>query len=194
VANKITGANADALDRLRRSVLSFEGRAKMKSAVPIMVISVLFACHAGATTNAVPLVQVDSRDFGDTNCFMRVVELERNANTSKLRLTYQKLGSSVGSSMFIMRGFYEVAKARGAEYFINLKEWDDQNGGRIYIAGFTNVKEADLKKEFGDEFSYENESGQKRGFMGVTQLKIIFERQKEDIEPSAPTNGASSRH
>lgn len=165
----------------------------MKSVVAVIIAVILMACHAGAT-NAISLVQVDSRDFGDTNCFMRVVELERNANTSKLRLTYQKLGSSVGSSMFIMRGFYEVAKARGAEYFINLKEWDDQNGGRIYIAGFTKIKDADLKKEFGEEFDYENEFGQKRGFMGVSQLKMIFERQKENIEPSAPVKGASPRH
>jgi hypothetical protein len=168
-------------------------RVKMKSVVAAIVASILMACHVGAATNAISLVQVDSRDFGDTNSFMRVVELERNANTSKLRLTYQKLGSSVGSSMFIMRGFYEVAKARGAEYFINLKEWDDQNGGRIYIAGFTNIKDADLKKEFGEEFDYMNESGQKRGFMGVSQLKIVFERQKENIESSAPANAASPR-
>lgn len=168
-------------------------RVRMKSAVPAMVIGILIACHAGATTNSPSLVQVDSRDFGDTNCLMKIVELERNANTSKLRLTYQKMGSSVGSSMFIMRGFYEVAKARGAGYFINLKEWDDQNGGRIYIAGFTNAKDADLKKEFGEGFNYENEYGQKHGFASVSQLKILFEPQNGGIEPSAPTNGASPR-
>lgn len=132
--------------------------------------------HAGTDTNAVTLVQIDSKDFGDTNSLIKIVEFERNANTSKLRMTHQKMGSSVGSSMFIMRGFYEVAKARGEEYFINLKEWDDKDGSRIYIAGFTNTKDADLKKEFGAEYDYNNESGQKRGFMSVSQLKMFFEK------------------
>jgi hypothetical protein len=132
--------------------------------------------HAGTDTNSVTLVQIDSKDFGDTNSLIKIVEFERNTNTSKLRMTYQKMGSSVGSSMFIMRGFYEVAKARGAEYFINLKEWDDKDGSRIYIAGFTNTKDADLKKEFGAEYDYNNEYGQKRGFMSVSQLKRLLER------------------
>jgi hypothetical protein len=161
----------------------------MKSLVPIIVVIILIASHAGVAANSTGLVQIDSRDFGDTNSLARIMELERSRNTSKLRLTYQKMGSSVGSSMFIMRGFYEVAKARGAEYFINLKEWDDKNGGRVYIAGFTNTKDTDLKKEFGEEYSYENEHGQKRGFMSVSQLKAFFERQKNIIEQ----NGAANR-
>jgi hypothetical protein len=165
----------------------------MKSIIPIMVVTILIACQAKAMTNSTPLVAIDSSAFGDTNCLMKIVELERNANTSKLRLTYRKMGSSVGSSMFIMRGVYEVAKARGAEYFINLKEWDDQKGGRIYIAGFTNTKDADLKKEFGEEFTYETEYGQKRGYMSVSQLKTFFAPQTENAEPSAPTNGTSPR-
>jgi len=171
----------------------FDGRVEMRPVLTITIVAILIACQAKATTNSTSLVQIDSRDFGDTNCLMKIVELERNANTSKLRLTYQKMGSSVGSSVFIMRGVYEVAKARGAEYFINLKEWDDRNGGRIYIAGFTNRKDADLKKEFGEEFNYENESGQKRDFMSVSQLKILFAPQSESTEPSAPTNEASPR-
>ena len=133
----------------------FDGRPMMKAIWTVAVVGILIAYHAEAATNATSLVQVDSTDFGDTNCFMKIVEVERNANTSKLRLTYQKLGSSVGSSMFICRGFYEVAKARGAEYFINLKEWDDPSGDRVFIAGFTNTTDADLQKEFGEEFDYE---------------------------------------
>jgi PIN domain nuclease of toxin-antitoxin system len=132
--------------------------------------------HAGNVTNAVTLVQIDSKEFGDTNSLIKIVEFERNTNISKLRMTHQKMGSSVGSSMFIMRGFYEVAKARGEEYFINLKEWDDKDGSRIYIAGFTNTKDADLKKEFGAEYDYNNEFGQKRDFMSVSQLKMYFEK------------------
>jgi hypothetical protein len=165
----------------------------MKPVILIIGVAILTAWRVEASTNSLALVQVDSTDFGDTNCFMKIVEVERNANTSKLKLTYQKLGSSVGSSMFICRGFYEVAKARGAEYFINLKEWDDPNGGRVFIAGVTNTKDADLKKEFGEEFDYETEHHQKRGYMSVSQFKMVFERQEKSIEQSAPANGASPR-
>ena len=165
----------------------------MKSIAAIIAVMIVSIWQARATTNSTSLVQLDSTDLGDTNCFMKIVEFDRNANTSKLKLTYQKLGSSVGSSMFIVRGFYEVAKARGAEYFINLKEWDDPNGGRIFIAGFTNTKDADLKKEFGQEFEYENEAGQKRPLLSVSQFGILFEKQKRSIEPSAPANGDSPR-
>lgn len=170
----------------------FDERLSMKSFITILAVAILIANHAGATTNSISLVQVDSRDFGDTNTLMKIVELERNANTSKLRLTYKKRGSSVGSSLFIVRGFYEVAKARGTEYFVNLKEWDDQDGGRIYIAGFTNAKDADLKQEFGQEYDYENDSGQKRGYMSIAQFGILFDRQKATIEQFAAANSTAN--
>jgi hypothetical protein len=155
----------------------------MKSAFLFAVLAMTLACYAQAATNSMSLVMINSTDYGDTNCMMRIVELERGANTSKLKLTYKKMGSSVGSSMFIMRAFYEVSKARGTEYFINLKEWKDENGDRIYIGGFTNTKDADLKKEFGKEFNYENEYGQKRDFMSVSQLNMLFGLEKKAIGP-----------
>ena len=143
----------------------------------VHIFTALFlAGNAHALTNSAALVQVNSADFGDTNCLMKIIEIERNANTSKLRLTYKNMGSSVGSSMFIVRGFYEVAKARGAEYFINLKEWDDSAGGRLYIGGFTHTKDADIHKEFGNEYALTNDYGQSRGYMSVTQFSALFER------------------
>lgn len=160
----------------------------MKSIVPIIIVTVLIACHAGAETNSTILVQVDASSFGDTSSLMKIVELERNAKTSKLRLTYKKLGSAVGSSMFIMRGFYEVAKARGTEYFVNLKEWSEEQGSRIFIAGFTNNKDADIKKEFGEEFSSESDHGQKRLLLSTSQFKMVFEGGKNGAAPSAATN------
>ena len=147
----------------------------MKSASTLSAIILLRATIAYASTNAAPLVVLDTADSGDTNCLMRIEEIERDANTSKLRLTYKKMGSSVGSSMFIMRGFYEVAKSRGAEYFINLKEWDDPNGGRLYIGGFTQTKNADIRKEFGNEYALTNDYGQSRGYMSVSELSRLFE-------------------
>ena len=151
----------------------------MRHVATTMIAALLIASSARAATNATVLVQVSSADFGDTNCLMKIEELERNANTSKLRLTYKKMGSSVGSSMFIMQGFYKVAKARGTEYFINLKEWDDPEGGRLYIGGFTNTKDADIHKEFGSQYALTNDYGQARGYMSVSQCSMLFERKKE---------------
>jgi len=159
----------------------------MRFLIPAFAIVILITVYAGAATTPVTLVRIDSKDFGDTNSLIQIEELERDANTSKLRMTHQKMGSSVGSSMFIVRGIYEVAKARGAEYFINLKEWDDKEGGRIYVTGFTNTKDADLKQEFGAEYDYNNESGQKRGYMSVSQLKGMFESPAGKPVPSVKT-------
>lgn len=144
-----------------------------------MIAAMLIGGSAGAVTNAPVLIRISSADFGDTNCLMKIEELERNANTSKLKLTYKKMGSSVGSSMFIIRGFYEVAKARGTEYFINLKEWDDVDGGRVYIGGFTNTKDAEIQKEFGSEYALTNDYGQARGYMSVSECRILFEGELE---------------
>ncbi len=93
--------------------------------------------------------------------------------------------------MFIMRACFEIAKARGTEYFIVLDGGDDHQGGTLMIVGFTNTKDADLKQEFGNQYSYENESGRKRGYMSVSQLKMVYEGKKVSIEPSAPANEAT---
>ncbi len=122
------------------------------------------------------LVRIDAKDYGGAEGTAQAIELERNGNTSKIKVVFQKRGSSVGDSMFIMMAVYEVAKARNYEYFTNLKEWDDRNGGWIYIAGFTNNKDADIKKEFGEQYDYENEFGQKRDYMSVSQLKPLAEK------------------
>lgn len=143
----------------------------MKSTILILFIALLIV---GCSKDS--LVQIDSRDYGDSKHVMKIAELERNSKTSKLKLTYKKMGSSVGSSMFIMRGFYEVAKARGAEYFINLKEWDDPSGGRIFIGGFTSTKNANIHNEFGKEFSLTNDHGQTRGYMSVSQCNFLWGR------------------
>ena len=164
----------------------------MSSAV-IMALLWLASANGRAATNSAGLIEIASADFGDTNCLMKIVELERNAKTSKLRLTYQQMGSSVGSSMFIMSGFYAVAKARGTEYFTNLKEWDDPDGGRLYIGGFTDNKDADIRQEFGPDYTPANEYGQKRELLSVSQFKIIFEPETDRGAAPACMNAPAPR-
>lgn len=149
----------------------------------IIITIVIFLLVNGCSKDTPPpasLVKIESRDYGDTKYNIIVEEVERNAKTSKVKLTYDKMGSSVGSSMFIARGFYEIAKARGFEYFTNLKEWDDPNGGRFYIGGFTNIPDPNIHDEFGREYSPTIEAGIKRIFMSVSQMDMLWNT--ENIE------------
>ncbi len=148
----------------------------------------LAAGLADAATNAAGLVEIDSAAAGNANFRMRIVELERGPKTSLLKLTYEKMGSSVGSSMFIMSAFYEIAQIRGTAYFANLKEWEDGTGARFYVGGFTDNATADLADEFGAEFAAENEFGQPRRLVGVSEVRILFER---NILP-APCRGPAA--
>ncbi len=152
----------------------------MKSLLAIICILAPVVGCSKPTVDSHSLVELNSADYGDTKNFFRIVELERNANTSKFKLTYKKMGSPVGFSMFIARGAYKVAKARGTEYFLFLKEWDDGDGGRIYIIGFTDNENPDIQAEFGEEFSSTLEDGQTaRPLLSVSQCALLFEGQKK---------------
>lgn len=164
----------------------------MRIAITSAALVLLLAGTTTAATNPPALVEINSADWGDTNSLMRIVELERNDRTSKLKLTYRRMGTSVGSSMFIMRGFYEIAKARGAEYFINLKEWDDPEGGRLYVGGFTNRKDADPGREFGAEFARTHDLAPAGNFMSVSQLKLLFEKKAEVNQGAAAAGRAQA--
>ncbi|MBN2020178.1 MAG: hypothetical protein JW749_08135 [Sedimentisphaerales bacterium] len=131
----------------------------------------LILLSAGCTA---PLVHYTSYD-GYMNPRMTVIELERNRNTSKIKIVFQKRGSPDENSFSVMMAFYNTAKRRNYEYFINLKEWDDTDGGRIYIIGFTNKKEVDIKWEFGEEYDYTDAAGQKRTYESVQMIEAIID-------------------
>jgi len=153
----------------------------MKVTILVIAVAGLTTWNSKAATISTALVQLDSKNFGYTNCSIHVVEFERNARTSKIKSTWGKCDAAGEPGFFLMRAFYEVAKARGAGYFVQLKRWDDPKGGMIDIVGFTNRQDADVKKEFGEEFSYENESGQKRHFMEVSEWQMLFDPEKASI-------------
>ena len=158
----------------------------MKTVILIIcLIASVSATICPAQTNNSPLVQIDAKDFGETNRVAKAAELERIGNTSKIKVK-QEGSSAVGESMFVMLAVFEVAKARGYEYFVNLKEWTDKDGGRIYIAGFTNKKNADVKKEFGAQYTPKDQSGEKRIYMSVSQMKLLFPKQAKKQSNPAP--------
>lgn len=79
---------------------------------------------------------------GKNVVLMSFEELQRDAATSTVRIKSVGVGGgSVGSPMFIVRGACEIAKARGAAYFANLKEWDAEDGTRMYLIGFSKNKD-----------------------------------------------------
>jgi len=86
---------------------------------------------------------------GGKGFVMSFTELERQPRYSVIKVTYTS-GSSVGSAMYVVKGCWEIARQRGMEYFINLKEWHDREGNGLMKIGFTNDPSVDPRSYFGD--------------------------------------------
>jgi hypothetical protein len=154
---------------------------RMQKYLPAIVVIIGVALPRSAEQRLIAadpdhLVQVetDNADF-----HLKASELERDAKISRVKIVLKsKRGGfipSVGSSMAIMAVAHKIAKARKCDYFVNLKEWEDEDkdDSRTYIFGFTNEKDADIKKEFGQRYTYNNDEGQKRIFVSVLQLDAL---------------------
>ena len=96
-----------------------------------------------------PLIrrEVKQANPGGKDLVMTFEELRRDARTSTATVKHVS-GASVPSAMFIARGAYDIAKARGAAYFINLKEWEAEGGARMYLIGFAPDKNVDPETYF----------------------------------------------
>lgn len=92
--------------------------------------------------------EVNERNPGGKDLAMTFEELSRDEKTSLARVTYRS-GGSVGASMFVVRGFYDIARARGAAYFIKLKEWTGADGAQMFLVGFSNDKNLPPAEYFG---------------------------------------------
>lgn len=103
-----------------------------------------------------------------------LMETEREANFSIVRVIFKK-GSSVGSSMFIFKGMYDIAKLRKNDYFFKAKEWEDENGDYFYKVYFFNDKNIPLKKLLGEDYSEEaQELFDELGYQSVEDLDRMF--------------------
>lgn len=76
-------------------------------------------------------------------------EVERQEKFSIIKVKHIS-GASVPSSMFVVKGCYEIARIRGMKYFINLKEWTDEEGYWVYKIGFSDTNRVDPKMFFGN--------------------------------------------
>jgi hypothetical protein len=97
---------------------------------------------------------------------MRFEEIERTPLYSVVQVTFTS-GASVPSTMFIVRGMWEMARQRKLPFFIVLKDWEAPDGKRMYKVGFSDSDKVDVPSFFG-------ESPQEIRFMSVTQLDRIF--------------------
>jgi hypothetical protein len=79
---------------------------------------------------------------GGKGLVMTFTEMERHPRYSIVKVQYVS-GSSVGSAMYVVKGCWEIARQRGLEYFISLKEWRDTEGNAVFKIGFANDRTVD---------------------------------------------------
>jgi len=119
--------------------------------------------------------EVNQKNPGGKDLVMTFEELRRDEKTSTAKVKHVS-GASVPSIMFTVRGFYDIARARGATYFIKLKEWEDKDGGWMYLVGFSRDKNVDLQKYFG--LTEPLPKNDEHEFMAVKDYDLIFKGQQ----------------
>jgi hypothetical protein len=105
---------------------------------------------AKAAPAVAPLIRREVRDKtrDGRDIVMTFEELQRDEKTSTVTVKTVN-GGSVGSAMFEVRGNWDIAKARGAAYFINLKSWQGENGEWMSLVGFAPNKDINPQESFG---------------------------------------------
>jgi hypothetical protein len=118
------------------------------TSIHMLVILLIFS-HG--TTQGADLyhAEINIKAKEGKDLIMALDEVERQVKFSIIRVEYTS-GASVPSSMFVVKGCYEIANIRGMKYFINLKEWTDEEGNWLYKIGFSEDNHIDPKVFFGD--------------------------------------------
>ena len=118
------------------------------SRLPILLVCASSLVAAAADDPPLYVAEVQESS-GPKPLKMRLEEIERGANYSVVQVT-RISGASVPSTMFVVRGMWEIARRRNAAYFINLKEWTTADGKTLYKAGFADTDQLDVKAYFGE--------------------------------------------
>lgn len=119
----------------------------MRRFVAGLIGVLLQACTQQPSGGALVHRQVSQKNPGGKDLEMVFREVRRDDRTSLAKVTYRS-GASVPSAVFVMCGFSDTAKARRAQYFINLKEWDGPDGDRMYLIGFSNERNISIPEYF----------------------------------------------
>jgi tRNA A-37 threonylcarbamoyl transferase component Bud32 len=140
------------------------------------VISVIWRGTQEKPPNAINLVRREVREKArdGRDIVMTFEELQRDERTSTVTLKTVG-GGSVGSAMFEVRGNYDIAKARGAACFINLKGWEGKDGAWIYLTGFAPSKDVDPTTYF--DLKEPLPAEKRHQFLSVKDYEPLFNRQ-----------------
>jgi hypothetical protein len=131
----------------------------------LLLFSTVYA--KGATSLHHDEVNIKSKEGKDL--VMTFDEVERHDRYSIVKVKYTS-GASVPSIMFVVKGCYEIAKIRNAQYFINLKEWEDTNGNWVYKIGFSSDNTIDPKTYFGADIDLKKDLT----FMSVKNYDLLW--------------------
>jgi hypothetical protein len=102
---------------------------------------------------------------------MEFNEIERHPKFSIVNVKHSS-GASVPSIMFVVKGCYEIAKIRGVNFFVNLKEWRDKEENWVYKIGFTPDDKEDPYKYFGNDI----DTTKDLSYFSVKQYSLLFEK------------------
>jgi hypothetical protein len=97
-----------------------------------------------------PLFESDSKRFGNPKMDIVVAEMERRSRVSVLDIRIKAIGSSVGSSFFLLCSVRELARQRGNFRYISKIETNAR--GRMLIGFLQHAGEpaANLGREFAE--------------------------------------------
>ena len=162
----------------------------MRVAAVAAFAMVLLAIPGRAQTSDAPLVQMD---FGTADHPASFAEVERGPRTSTIKIVQEKGGGTVGQSMFVAMAFYQVAKARHFQYYVNLQERSDGDGAQRYIVGFTNDANADPNEEFGRGYGGLNKDAMKNVSTLGPFLDQVLARWQQTHQPAASMAGPTPK-
>lgn len=108
----------------------------------------MFILAASAAQSAEALFESDSKRFGNPKMDIVVAEIERRPRVSVLDIRIKAIGSSVGSSFFLLCSVRDLARQRGNFRYISKVEKNTE--GRMLIGFLQHAGEpaANLGPEF----------------------------------------------
>jgi hypothetical protein len=109
----------------------------------------MFILAASAAQSAEALFESDSKRFGNPNMDIVVAEIERRPRVSVLDIRIKAIGSSVGSSFFLLCSVRDLARQRGNFRYISKVEKNAD--GRMLIGFLQHVGEP--SENLGPEFA-----------------------------------------
>ena len=123
----------------------------MRTHYTSFIVSIILLCSAFVAHGSDLYhqeIKVKAKEGKDLIMVLDEVESHDRFTIIKVKHTS---GASVPSIMFLVKGFCEIAKLRKADYFINLKEWTDEEGNWIYKIGFSSDSSVNPLTYFGDD-------------------------------------------